>query len=109
MVRALVGSSAAVGAGALSSDDPAELMRAAVRTSAFKVMPAHGLMLTEVGYPPDDELASRAEQTRARRDGIVGVATGSTKDGSGETIRDGSGEASGTGETRQLDEAAPLG
>jgi tRNA pseudouridine38-40 synthase len=31
-------------------------------------MPAKGLALVEVGYPPDAELASRAEQTRARRD-----------------------------------------
>jgi tRNA pseudouridine38-40 synthase len=31
-------------------------------------MPAHGLTLTEVGYPPDEELGARAEQTRARRD-----------------------------------------
>ncbi len=28
-------------------------------------MPAHGLTLVEVGYPPDDQLAARAEQTRA--------------------------------------------
>ncbi|HEU5222452.1 MAG TPA: tRNA pseudouridine synthase A [Candidatus Lumbricidophila sp.] len=101
MVRALVGSSAAVGAGALGVGDPAELMRAAMRTSAFKVLPAHGLVLTEVGYPPDDELARRAEQTRARRDGVVGVATGSR--------RDGSVEASGTDERGQLDDATPLG
>jgi len=31
-------------------------------------MPARGLTLIEVGYPPDDELSARAEQTRARRD-----------------------------------------
>ena len=31
-------------------------------------MPARGLTLVEVGYPPDDELAARAEQTaRAAR------------------------------------------
>ena len=40
------------------------------RTSAFKVVPAKGLTLVEVGYPPDELLAARAEQTRARRDGI---------------------------------------
>ena len=28
-------------------------------------MPAKGLTMTEVGYPPDAELAARAEQTRA--------------------------------------------
>lgn len=76
MVRALVGSSAAVGEGRLDQADPAALLAAAERTSAFKVMPAKGLVLTEVGYPPDEELAARAEQTRARRelrvDGVVG-------------------------------------
>jgi tRNA pseudouridine38-40 synthase len=31
------------------------------------VLAARGLTLTEVGYPADELLASRAEQTRARR------------------------------------------
>ncbi|MEK6342475.1 MAG: tRNA pseudouridine(38-40) synthase TruA, partial [Curtobacterium sp.] len=45
-----------------------EVLRTAPgRTSEFKVAPARGLTLTEVGYPADDELAARAEQTRARR------------------------------------------
>ena len=30
-------------------------------------MPAHGLTLEEVGYPPDAELAARAAETRAVR------------------------------------------
>jgi tRNA pseudouridine38-40 synthase len=30
-------------------------------------MPAHGLCLEEVAYPPDEELAARAEQARAVR------------------------------------------
>jgi tRNA pseudouridine38-40 synthase len=68
MVRALVGASVAVGEGKLGSGDLADLRDAKVRTSAFKVMPARGLTLLEVGYPPDSELAARAEQTRARRD-----------------------------------------
>ena len=37
------------------------------RTSRFTVMPAHGLSLEEIVYPPDDELAARAAQTKARR------------------------------------------
>lgn len=61
MVRALVG--ACVDA----ADRLVELRDARERTSAFKVMPAKGLTLVEVGYPPDDELAARAEQTRDRR------------------------------------------
>ncbi|WP_353809581.1 tRNA pseudouridine synthase A [Agromyces sp. SYSU T00194] len=76
MVRALVGACVAVGEGRLGLDAPLALMRAGERTSAFRVMPAKGLVLTEVGYPGDDELADRARQTRARRelhaDGIVG-------------------------------------
>jgi tRNA pseudouridine38-40 synthase len=34
------------------------------------VVPAHGLTLEEVRYPPDDELAARAEQSRQVR-GVV--------------------------------------
>lgn len=76
MVRALVGSGVAVGEGRLAVGEPGELMHARARTSAFKVLPAKGLTLTEVGYPADEDLAARAEQTRARRelhaDGVVG-------------------------------------
>lgn len=68
MVRALVGASVAVGEGKLVISDLVDLRDARVRTSAFKVMPAKGLALMEVGYPADDELQARAEQTRARRD-----------------------------------------
>ncbi len=38
------------------------------RVPEVKVLAARGLTLTEVGYPADDLLAGRAEQTRARRD-----------------------------------------
>ncbi|HWU27717.1 MAG TPA: tRNA pseudouridine(38-40) synthase TruA [Microbacterium sp.] len=68
MVRALVGACAAVGEGKLSVDDVVRLRDELTRTSAFKVLPARGLTLTEVGYPADELLAARAEQTRARRD-----------------------------------------
>ncbi|MDT0156324.1 tRNA pseudouridine(38-40) synthase TruA [Microbacterium sp. ARD32] len=68
MVRALVGACAAVGEGKLSVDDVVRLRDELTRTSAFKVLPARGLTLAEVGYPADDLLASRAEQTRNRRD-----------------------------------------
>ena len=76
MVRALVGAAVAVGAGRLDVDDPAALLDAAERTSAFTVMPAKGLTLMEVGYPDDHELEARAGQTRARRElhvkGLIG-------------------------------------
>ncbi|KAA9088960.1 tRNA pseudouridine(38-40) synthase TruA [Microbacterium radiodurans] len=68
MVRALVGACVAVGEGRLQVDDVARLRDEGTRTSAFAVLAARGLTLTEVGYPADDLLASRAEQTRARRD-----------------------------------------
>ncbi|MBO9626041.1 MAG: tRNA pseudouridine(38-40) synthase TruA [Microbacterium sp.] len=67
MVRALVGACAAVGEGRLDVDDLVVLRDALERTSEFKVLAARGLILTEVGYPSDDLLAVRAEQTRARR------------------------------------------
>jgi len=67
MVRALVGACVAVGEGRLQVDNVAELRDARQRTSAFAVLAARGLTLTEVGYPADDLLAARAEQTRARR------------------------------------------
>lgn len=68
MVRALVGACAAVGEGKLSVEDVVRLRDELTRTSAFKVLPARGLTLAEVGYPADELLAARAEQTRARRD-----------------------------------------
>lgn len=67
MVRSLVGACIAVGEGKLAESELVTLRDAETRTSAFKVAPAKGLTLVEVGYPPDDELATRAEQTRARR------------------------------------------
>jgi tRNA pseudouridine38-40 synthase len=76
MVRALVGACVAVGEGRLDADEPAALLRAATRTSAFMVMPAKGLVLMEVGYPDDAELELRAAQTRARRELHVGGVIG---------------------------------
>ena len=72
MVRALVGSVVAVGHGRLAPGELLELRDARERTSRFTVMPAHGLSLEEIGYPPDEALADRAAQTRARRDPIEG-------------------------------------
>lgn len=68
MVRALVGACAAVGEQRLDVGDLVVLRDALRRTSEFKVLAARGLTLTEVGYPADELLATRAEQTRARRD-----------------------------------------
>lgn len=67
MVRALVGACAAVGEGRLTPEDVARLRDEGVRTNAFPVLAARGLTLEEVGYPAENLLARRAEQTRARR------------------------------------------
>lgn len=67
MVRSLVGASLAVGEGRRPVSWPAELLVARRRDAAAHVVAPHGLTLEEVGYPSGDELASRAEQTRARR------------------------------------------
>ena len=68
LVRNLVGACVAAGQGVLPVGRPAELRDEARRGSEFTVVPPVGLTLTEIGYPPDDELAARAERTRARRD-----------------------------------------
>lgn len=65
MVRSLVGALLLVGDGRRPPDWPASVQRSRVRDGA--VAPAHGLTLTAVDYPPDAELAARAEQTRATR------------------------------------------
>jgi tRNA pseudouridine38-40 synthase len=67
MVRALVGACLASGDGKLRAGRAAELRDQAARTNEFAVVPAKGLTLAEVGYPPDGELGLRAEQTRAKR------------------------------------------
>ncbi|KQZ86008.1 pseudouridine synthase [Microbacterium sp. Root166] len=68
MVRALVGGCVAVGEGRLDPADLGEIRDARERVPEVKVLAARGLTLTAVGYPADDLLAQRAEQTRARRD-----------------------------------------
>ncbi len=72
MVRSLVGAAIAVGEGQFPTSELMDLRDRRQRTSAFKVVPAKGLTLLEVGYPPDDELAARALQTRAIRPAIDG-------------------------------------
>ncbi|WP_374315736.1 tRNA pseudouridine(38-40) synthase TruA [Microbacterium sp.] len=67
MVRALVGACVAVGEGRLGRDDIVEIRDSRERVPEVKVLAARGLTLTEVGYPADDLLEQRAEQTRARR------------------------------------------
>ncbi|MGL5819697.1 MAG: tRNA pseudouridine synthase A [Phycicoccus sp.] len=67
MVRALVGAVVPVGEGRFDLTLPGELLAAGVRDPRVRVMPAHGLSLEEVRYPPDAELAARAAQARSTR------------------------------------------
>ncbi len=67
MVRSLVGAVLAVGEGRRAPDWPAGLLRQTTRANEVTVAPAHGLTLVCVDYPDDDQLAARAEQTRALR------------------------------------------
>lgn len=67
MVRSLVGALLAVGDGRRDLAWLEEVAGSEIRSQAISVAPAHGLTLEEVVYPPDAELASRADQTRARR------------------------------------------
>ncbi|GAA4348452.1 tRNA pseudouridine(38-40) synthase TruA [Angustibacter luteus] len=67
MVRSLVGAVVPVGQGRRPVEWPAQVLAAGARDAAVAVMPPHGLSLEEVVYPPDDELAVRAEQARAVR------------------------------------------
>jgi len=67
MVRSLVGCMIAVGEGRREPAWAGDVLRARVRDSAVTVVQAHGLTLEEVGYPPDEELAARAERSRVVR------------------------------------------
>jgi tRNA pseudouridine38-40 synthase len=67
MVRALVGGAVAVGDGRRPTAWPAEVLAGGVRDPGVVVAPPHGLVLEEVVYPPDDELAARATATRTVR------------------------------------------
>ncbi len=67
MVRSLVGALLAVGEGRRPPGWPAAVLAAAVRDPAVRVVPPHGLCLEEVGYPPADELATRAAAARRVR------------------------------------------
>ena len=67
MVRALVGCLIAIGEGRRPVAWARDVLAAATRDPAVAVVHAHGLTLEEVAYPADDELAARAQQTRAKR------------------------------------------
>jgi len=67
MVRALVGALLAVGDGRRPVAWLADVLAAGVRDPAVTVVAPHGLCLEEVAYPPDPDLAARAQATRRLR------------------------------------------
>jgi tRNA pseudouridine38-40 synthase len=67
MVRALVGAVIPVGEGRQPVEWPAQVLAAGQRHPGVVVVPAHGLSLEEVTYPPDAELGARHQESRVRR------------------------------------------
>jgi tRNA pseudouridine38-40 synthase len=67
MVRSLVGAMVAVGTGQRPVGWPAEVLGRGERDPGVRVLPAHGLTLEEVGYPPDHDLAARVAEARSVR------------------------------------------
>lgn len=67
MVRSLMGALVAVGSGGRGLAWLAGLTEQATRANDVRVMPPHGLVLEEVGYPRDADLAARAADARSRR------------------------------------------
>ncbi|MCC3276112.1 MULTISPECIES: tRNA pseudouridine synthase A [unclassified Arthrobacter] len=68
MVRSLVGGSLLVGSGERRPQWLADRLAARIRDSKSLLAPPHPLVLEEVRYPADAELAGRAELTRAHRE-----------------------------------------
>jgi tRNA pseudouridine38-40 synthase len=69
MVRALIGACLDVGEG---RRNPGWLMARLAEPAwdeRVRLAPPQGLVLERVGYPEEEQLALRAEQTRARREG----------------------------------------
>lgn len=68
MVRSLVGALVSVGSGQRDRGWLAEVTTTAARSPDVQVMPARGLTLEEVGYPPDDQLVERGREARSMRE-----------------------------------------
>ncbi|MDR0945341.1 MAG: tRNA pseudouridine(38-40) synthase TruA [Bifidobacteriaceae bacterium] len=67
MVRFIAGALTAIGGGRHDADWLAALLVSGVRRGEPAVMPAHGLTLERVAYPPDAALAAQAARARTRR------------------------------------------
>jgi len=70
-VRAMAGALVAVGQGRKPPAWPAQVLAAGRRDSTGMVLPAHGLTLEQVAYPPDSELAAQATRARVQRGPIT--------------------------------------
>jgi tRNA pseudouridine38-40 synthase len=68
MVRSLMGALVAVGEHRFGPGWAQSVLETAEREARVRVMPAHGLVLEEVVYPPDEALADRAAQARRLRE-----------------------------------------
>ncbi len=67
MVRSLAGAFISVGQGKRPVHYPREALEKRARDAGVTVMPAHPLVLEEVGYPPEGEWGQRQLQTRTFR------------------------------------------
>lgn len=88
MVRALVGALLPVGDGRRDGGWPARVQAGRVRDPGVTVAPAHGLVLEQVAYPPEEQLAARSAQARAVR--LLGDGDGG--EGGGGSGGEGGGE-----------------
>ncbi len=68
MVRSVVGALVEVGTGRRDAAWLAALVDNDQRCGEVPVLAPGGLVLEEVGYPADEDLAARVEAARARRD-----------------------------------------
>jgi tRNA pseudouridine38-40 synthase len=67
MVRSLMGALVAVGEHRFPPEWASSVLETGARDARVRVMPAHGLVLEEVTYPPADAVAERASESRRRR------------------------------------------
>jgi len=67
MVRSIVGALIPVGDGRKPVSWPAEILAGRDRTLGPTVMPAHPLVLEEVGYPSEQDMSARQIITRSKR------------------------------------------
>ncbi len=67
MVRALMGALITIGEAKYEPAWAGTVLRNGIRLASIEVMPAHGLTLEEVVYPPEHLVAHRAIESRRRR------------------------------------------